>query len=97
MSHGLEFLGQFRGAFARPAHGVILGRHGWGGSTKNSRSFNIKDFSALVIQYPQHNGIISASQRSWNLSDPIEALDRLLSETQSEEWLGQIRWLNQWR
>ncbi len=27
----------------------------------------------------------------------IKALDRLLSETQSEDWLGQIRWLNQWR
>ncbi|MEL6442124.1 MAG: DUF5615 family PIN-like protein [Cyanobacteria bacterium J06621_8] len=60
-------------------------------------TFNIKDFSALAIQYPQHSGIILAAQSSWNLSDLIKALDRLLSETQSEEWLGQIRWLNQWR
>ena len=60
-------------------------------------TFNIKDFSALAIQYPQHNGIILAAQSSWNLSELIKALDRLLSETQSEEWLGQIRWLNQWR
>ncbi|MDZ8226497.1 hypothetical protein [Nostoc sp. ChiVER01] len=27
----------------------------------------------------------------------IKALDRLLSETQAEDWSGQIRWLNQWR
>ena len=60
-------------------------------------TFNIKDFSALAIQYPQHNGIILAAQSSWNLSDLIKALDLLLSETQSEDWLGQIRWLNQWR
>ena len=60
-------------------------------------TFNIKDFSALAIQYPEHNRIILAAQSSWNLSDLIKALDRLLSETQSEEWLGQIRWLNQWR
>jgi len=60
-------------------------------------TFNIKDFSALAVQYPQHNGIILAAQSSWNLSDLIKALDRLLSETQSEDWLEQTRWLNQWR
>jgi uncharacterized protein (DUF433 family) len=60
-------------------------------------TFNIKDFLSLVIQYPQHRGVILAAQSSWNLSDLIQALDRLLSETQAEDWLGQIRWLNQWR
>ena len=60
-------------------------------------TFNIKDFSALASKYPQHNGIILAAQSSWSLSELIKALDRLLSETQSEKWLGQIRWLNQWR
>jgi hypothetical protein len=60
-------------------------------------TFNIKDFSALALQYPHHNGIILAAQSSWTLSDLIKALDRLLSETQSEDWIGQIRWLNQWR
>jgi hypothetical protein len=60
-------------------------------------TFNIKDFSALSTQYPQHHGIILAAQNSWTLSDLIKALDRLLSETQPEDWLGQIRWLNQWR
>ena len=69
-------------------------------ATDNGRcifTFNIKDFLSLVIQYPQHRGIILAAQNSWNLSDLIPALDRLLSETQAEDWTGQIRWLNQWR
>lgn len=60
-------------------------------------TFNIKDFSVLAMQYPQHSGIILAAQSSWNISDLIKALDRLLLETQAEDWLGQIRWLNQWR
>ncbi len=69
-------------------------------ATDNGRcifTFNIKDFLSLVIQYPQHRGIILAAQNSWNLSDLIQALDRLLSETQAEDWPGQICWLNQWR
>jgi len=60
-------------------------------------TFNIKDFTSLALQYPKHGGIILAAQSSWNLSDLIESLDRLLSETQAEDWSGQIRWLNQWR
>jgi hypothetical protein len=47
--------------------------------------------------YPQHGGIILAAQSSWTLSSLIVALDRLLSQTQAEEWAGQVRWLNQWR
>ena len=60
-------------------------------------SFNIRDFSVLALEYPNHNGIILAAQNSWSLSELIESLDSLLSETNSEDWLGQIRWLNQWR
>ena len=60
-------------------------------------TFNIKDFSALAMQYPEHHGIILASQSRWNLPDLIKALDRLLSEEKSEDWLGQVRWLNQYR
>jgi len=60
-------------------------------------TFNIRDFSVLATQYPEHHGIILAAQSSWNLSDLIQALDRLLSETQSGDWLGQVRWLNQYR
>ncbi|WP_424101536.1 DUF5615 family PIN-like protein [Moorena producens] len=60
-------------------------------------TFNIKDFSALAIQYPEHHGIILAAQSRWNLSDLIKALERFLNETQSEDCLGQVRWLNQYR
>ncbi|ELR97063.1 DUF5615 family PIN-like protein [Gloeocapsa sp. PCC 73106] len=60
-------------------------------------TFNIKDFSLLALQYSTHGGIILAAQNRWSLSELIAALDSLVSQTNSEEWLGQIRWLNQWR
>lgn len=60
-------------------------------------TFNIKDFSALAMQYPEHHGIILAAQSKWNLSELIKTLDRLLLETQSEDCLGQVLWLNQYR
>jgi len=41
-------------------------------------TFNIKDFIALADQVPQHSGILLAAQRSWNLSNLINALDRVL-------------------
>jgi hypothetical protein len=70
------------------------------GATTQGRcifTFNIRDFIVLGEQYPQHKGIILAAQSSWTLSSLIAALDRVLSETQEEEWIGQVRWLNQWR
>lgn len=60
-------------------------------------TFNVRDFIALSRRYPSHGGIILAAQASWTLSSLITALDRLLSETQAEDWIGQVRWLNQWR
>lgn len=60
-------------------------------------TFNIRDFLVLADRYPQHGGIILAAQSSWTISTLIAALDRLLSETQADEWIGQVRWLNQWR
>jgi len=69
-------------------------------ATANGRlifTFNIGDFQALASLYPQHAGIVMAAQRSWTLSALIAALDRMLSETSSEEWIGPIRWLNHWR
>lgn len=60
-------------------------------------TFNIRDFIALARRYPRHEGIVLAAQASWTLSSLIAALDRLLSETQAEDWTGQVRWLNQWR
>jgi len=70
------------------------------GATAQERcifTFNIRDFMILAERYPQHCGIILAAQSSWTLSSLISALDQLLSETQAEEWSGQVRWLNQWR
>jgi len=60
-------------------------------------TFNVKDFLALDLKQPQHSGIILAAQNSWKLSELIAALDALLSVEESESWVGQVRWLNQWR
>ncbi len=60
-------------------------------------TFNIRDFMFLAKKYPRHHGILLAAQKSWTLSALIAALDRALSETESEDWVGQMRWLNQWR
>ena len=60
-------------------------------------TFNIRDFLALAKHHPRHAGIILAAQSSWTLSALIEALGRVLSETDAEDWIGQVRWLNDWR
>lgn len=70
------------------------------GATAHGRcvfTFNIRDFIVLVRQYPRHAGVILAAQSSWSLSELINALDRLLIETDAEDWIGQVRWLNDWR
>lgn len=60
-------------------------------------TFNIRDFLALARRYPRHHGIILAAQASWTLFALIATLDRLLCETEDSEWIGQVRWLNDWR
>jgi hypothetical protein len=70
------------------------------GATARGRivfTFNIRDFLALAERYDRHAGIVLAAQSSWSLSDLIAALDRLLSRTTASEWIGQVRWLNQWK
>jgi hypothetical protein len=70
------------------------------GATAQGRvlfAFNVRDFPVLVRRYPHHRGLLLAAQRRWTLSQLIAALDRMLSETDAEEWSGQVRWLNQWR
>lgn len=59
-------------------------------------TFNVRDFAVLSERYPRHGGIILAAQTSWTLSGLIVALDRLLTETEAEDWVGQVRWLNDW-
>ena len=60
-------------------------------------SFNIRDYMALAERYPQHAGILLAAQQSWALAGMIAALSRMLEETTAEQWVGQVRWLNEWR
>ncbi len=60
-------------------------------------TFNVRDYIVLAKQHPRHGGIILAAQFSWGLSAMIEALGRALSEMDAEDWVGQVRWLNDWR
>lgn len=68
------------------------------GATAQGRcilTFNIRDFMALAARHPQHGGIILAAQTKWRLPGLVEVVDRLLSNIQSDELVGQIRWLKQ--
>ena len=60
-------------------------------------TFYIRDFQALAKTYPEHHGLLFAVQNRWTLHELIDALDRMLRETESEEWIGQVRWLNNWK
>lgn len=60
-------------------------------------TFNIADFMALAQTYPAHGGIVLAQQRAWTLAALIAATDAMLTQTTAEAWLGQVRWLNEWR
>ena len=67
------------------------------GATAQGRcilTFNIRDFMALAQRYPHHAGIILSAQKS--MPELLKLLDRLLSETNAEDWPGQVRWLNDW-
>jgi hypothetical protein len=70
------------------------------GATAQGRclfTFNVRDFLALAQVYPGHAGIVLAFQGSWAVSELTDALDRLLSSTDADEWRGSVRWLNDWR
>ena len=70
------------------------------GATAQGRcvfTFNVRDFVAVAQHYPRHSGIILAAQRSWTLPELIAALARLLAETEADQWVGRIGWLNEWR
>ena len=67
------------------------------GATAQGRcifTFNIRDFVALASKYPHHGGIILSAQKP--MPQTFQALDRLLSESEEEEWIGQVGWLNEW-
>jgi hypothetical protein len=70
------------------------------GATAQGRilfTFNVRDFQALVKKYPEHHGLLLAAQNRWMFRELIDALDRILNETEAEEWIGQVCWLNDWR
>ena len=70
------------------------------GATAQGRclfTFNVRDLLALARHHPYHAGVILASQSSWTLTGLIAALDRLLSSTHADDWLGVARWPNEWR
>lgn len=60
-------------------------------------TFIIGDFLQLARRIPEHRGILLASQQSHSLGDLKSLLDRALSETEAEEWVGQVRWLSDWK
>jgi hypothetical protein len=60
-------------------------------------TFNIGDFLQLSQMIPEHQGILLASQQGHSLQGLIVLLDRVLTETEAEDWPGQIRWLSDWR
>lgn len=70
------------------------------GATAQGRAiftYNIRDFIVLGNRYPSHAGIILAFQKSMSLSETIDALDRVLTKTGADDWIGQTRWLSDWR
>ncbi len=70
------------------------------GATAEGRcifTFNVRDFVVLARRCSRHGGVILATQSNWTLSGLIAALTRLLSETQASDWIGQVRWLNEWQ
>ncbi len=60
-------------------------------------SHNVADFFDLAKIHTNHAGIVVVPQIGWGLPQLIQAVDRMLTETSAEEWIGQVRWLNQWR
>ncbi len=58
---------------------------------------NIRHFMPLSHVYPEHGGIVLVPQDNMSLSELIAALDRMLTETDADDWPGQVRWLNEWR
>ena len=64
------------------------------GATGQGRAiftFNVRDFIPLAKRYPAYAGIILSPQRP--MPELLKALDRLFSETDRDDWPGQVRWL----
>jgi hypothetical protein len=57
---------------------------------------NIVDFIRLAGNIPYHKGILRAPQNRYTLGLLILLLDRVLCETQAEDFTGQTRRLSDW-
>ena len=69
------------------------------GATAQGRcifTFNIRDFILLAKRYPNHGGILLATQRNFTFLELVSCLDRGLTETDAADWPGQVRWLQDW-
>jgi hypothetical protein len=67
------------------------------GATAQGRvifTFNVRDFMELAKLYPHHAGILLTSQKP--MPELLSALDRMFDKTNTDEWSGQVRWLNDW-
>ena len=67
------------------------------GATAQGRvifSFNVRDYVELAKRYPRHAGIVLSAQKP--LPELLPALEKMLNETDAQDWLGQVRWLNDW-
>lgn len=70
------------------------------GATAQGRvifTFNVRDFLVLAKKHPHHAGIILATQSRWSLTELTDTLDHALSRTDEKDWLGHVRWLNDYR
>jgi hypothetical protein len=56
-------------------------------------TFNIGNFLQLTRRIPNHRGILLASQQSYSVGELIALIYRVLTETEREDWIGQVRWL----
>jgi hypothetical protein len=55
--------------------------------------FNIKDFIYLSKDNPFHSGQLLVNQSTTNISQQIQALRKILSETINDTWIGKVRWI----
>ena len=60
-------------------------------------TINIGDFIQPARRMPEHKGILLANQQSHSLKELITLLDHALAQTEAENWIGQVRWLSDWR
>jgi len=67
------------------------------GATAQGRvifTFNVRDYMELAKRYPHHAGILFSAQKP--MPELLPALEMMLNETDDQDWIGQVRWLNDW-